>query len=143
MVSCFCKPCSCSDSLLPTGRLIYTARRAQGLCPRPQLTLDSRVVLCWLPHKQRCCLPIQGVCGVGVQQQLGQEHFKHIDQVCAQVTQVGVSLVPAQALHTCKRGCMTSPAWLVLSKAPAAQTMVDSNPLHCCARRHLAPVVIC
>ncbi len=46
------------------------------------LTFHFCVVGLGLPHEERCCLPIQGVCGVGVQQQLWQECLKDIQQVC-------------------------------------------------------------
>jgi len=48
--------------------------------PQP-LTLDLAVVGGRVPHQQGGRLPVEGVCGVGVQQQLRQEHLKHVDEV--------------------------------------------------------------
>lgn len=57
-----------------------TGPQARGaVCVR---TLDFALVQVWLPHQQRRSFPVERVRGVGVQQELGQEHLKHVDQVC-------------------------------------------------------------
>ena len=48
------------------------------------LTFDLSIVCLRLPHQQGRCFPIQGVSGVGIQQQLRQERLKHIEQICIQ-----------------------------------------------------------
>ena len=44
-------------------------------------TLHFRLVALWFPHQERSSLAIQGVCGVGITQQLRQKHFKDVDHV--------------------------------------------------------------
>lgn len=89
------------------------------------LTFDSRVVLGWLPHQQCCRLPIQGVCGVGVQQQLRQEHLKHVDQVCRKQQQHSRT---RSAHGAC---CLSMSAVLTLRMGPVMQCkalLVCSTP---------------
>jgi len=47
------------------------------------LTLDLLVVGLRFPHQQCRRLPVEGVCGVGVQQQLRQEGLEHVQQICS------------------------------------------------------------
>lgn len=51
--------------------------------PTP-LTLHFLVVCRGVPHEQRRSLAVEGVRGVGVEQQLGEEGLKHVHQVCTQ-----------------------------------------------------------
>lgn len=64
--------------------------------PPPAPTLDFLSVRLRFTHEQRRCFPIEGVCGVGVQQQLGQEHLKHVDEICM-VVQGGMEVQGSMA----------------------------------------------